>query len=1546
MAEYKGLSVVFEGDATSLSAALSTINARAQQAQGNLTALDRALKFDPTNAELLTRKTANLETSLSSARERAANLSSATSDLARKQREAAEAVQRTSKGYNEAKDRLREVDAQLKSNRSSMEALEEVLTDPRGNSQFLAGERQKYDALVQSTSALEEQRAVLGDVVSEHDRAKVAYEQASAALERNLTDTAVAEANVKRLARELDNNNGRLFASESAIGRFGTALESGGNKVSDLGDRIVRTSGELAAFSAMALAFGTGAVITQTEEFGNAIAQTGGYLDITGSKLAALQDLALEVGYSTQFSATEAAQAMSELAKGGMTEVEIAAGGLDATMALAAAGQMDLASAAETTVTSMRAFGLQAEDAMEIADALAGAANGSTAEVGDLAHAFSQCSAVAYNAGWSIQDTAGAIALLSDRGLQGEMAGTALKVMMQRLQSPTQAAAAVMEKYGVEVRDSNGQMKSATEITEELRTKIGSLGDAERDAALQTMFGTRASNAALILMQAGGDELQRYITLASDSGAASEMAQHQMGELGWAMEYLRGEAETAVVSLGNALTPTVIDLANAAQDLLSRFNSLSPAAQSLIGKAALAAVALPLLVTGVGALMSVGGRAASAIGTAAKAVSVFSGYAKSGASGATALGKALQFVGTNAKGDLTALGQVGSKLASIGGSAATAASNTGLVARALSLVKSAGAVGMFAAMAGIVLEFAAGVGRAALKTMEMAEAHERVEDAGRRLSEANEELAETYRRTTDSTYSFTDAEEDAASTSHDAASGLDTLAASVEQLNESMKNNQISYETEITRLNEAQAAIDKYANTSGLSAAEQERLKQAIDYVNQACGTQYEVVDAANGKIRDQGNDAEVTAEQIDELIQKQRELARQEAIQQNLTDAYKAYYAALETATEKQEEYAEAVEKTKQKEQELAEWKAQHQTGDKHSHNNGFDTWENWQKYQDLDDELEDLESKETDAKKALDEANGSLEEQGRLIDNLESELDDTNLAMSGSLKTLQDWVDHTTQLNTSRWTDELRKGFVDDFQAMGLSLEDFQNLSVSTLSDISTNYDGSLTGLVAILARHADEFGDEGVRSALEFYNGISEGSKSTLADIGMLTLPVLQALDSAAEQAGISGDKAIEYFMEGMASGAINAGSSAEEIAAYIAQAAQNDAEATKSGESLGAKLTQSAYGSARKEADANGRSTGAYIIQAVLGGMSPNGQFAGRADEAAQEYSYELGGNAVLTEGGVRLVDNASAGAAPDGKFGAQGSAGLLEYLLALASGAAAAGPYGTAMRDAAAMASQPSGMFSQAGAAAGTEYGSGLRSQEGSATSAGGTLASAADAALRAISLFNFAGYVAGLSFSSGLSGTSWLASNAGRSLANAAKGAMDTSWAWSSGNRLGLNFASGIRSAYGSVSSAARSLANAAAAYLHHSTPDKGPLRDDDVWGLHLAENIADGMRRGARYVSEASAALAASVVEPVASWGPVSPGSYQYQSPAGIVREIAAAIGDAVSSGSGGDSGRSGVYIENQNFNTRVVRSGDDLYAAAPIIYRNAQREARSMSR
>lgn len=373
-------------------------------------------------------------------------------------------------------------------------------------------------------------------------------------------------------------------------------LKKGGSATKALGEGITDLGRSMTLGLTVPIVAAGGAATSVAASFDDAMSQVQGALGGASADMDGLRDLALQLGADTVFSATESAQAMVELAKGGLTEAQIKGGALAASMDLAAAGQLNLADAAATTVQMMGSFGLGAGDATRIANALAGAANASSADVSDLTQAMSQCSAQASLAGWSLEDTAAALALFADHGVKGSDAGTSLKTMLQRLAAPTDQAAEAIAAYGLNIRDSNGKMKDISGIADELTGKLGGLSDAERDAALQTIFGSDASRAAAILMQSGSEGLAKYIAATNDATAAETMANAQKGELSWALENMGGAVESASIAFGTALAPAITAVAGVIGNVAEAFASLPAGVQTGIAVVlALVAALGPLL---------------------------------------------------------------------------------------------------------------------------------------------------------------------------------------------------------------------------------------------------------------------------------------------------------------------------------------------------------------------------------------------------------------------------------------------------------------------------------------------------------------------------------------------------------------------------------------------------------------------------------------------------------------------------------------------------------------------------------------------------------------------------------------------------------------------------------------------------------------------------------------------------------------------------------------------------------------------------------------
>ena len=413
--------------------------------------------------------------------------------------------------------------------------------------------------------------------------------------------------------------------AEKSTSNFEKRLEGIANKAKSIGDKISGIGTKLTVGVTTPIALAGKSAVSTAAEFESSMSRTQGALNATSAEMESLTDLAMEMGAKTIFSASDAGDAMNELAKGGLTSADIQAGALKSTMDLAASSGMDMATSANTIVKAMGGFQLSAEQTEEAVNALAGAAASSAADVSDISYALAQAAASANNAGWSIQDTTAALAAFADAGIVGSDAGTSLKTMLQRLSAPTDDAAALMDILGINVYDTNGHMLDAAGVAQELQEALVGLGDQQRAQALDTIFGADATRAATVLMNEGAEGIRKYTQATNDQTAAARMADAQLGPLQKSIENMKGSIETASIAIGDLLTPRIQAAAEDVTDLVNRFSEMEPEAQkSALRIAGIAAAAGPALIV-LGKLTGSLGSVVGAVGSVAKAFSSLSG---------------------------------------------------------------------------------------------------------------------------------------------------------------------------------------------------------------------------------------------------------------------------------------------------------------------------------------------------------------------------------------------------------------------------------------------------------------------------------------------------------------------------------------------------------------------------------------------------------------------------------------------------------------------------------------------------------------------------------------------------------------------------------------------------------------------------------------------------------------------------------------------------------------------------------------------------------
>lgn len=290
-------------------------------------------------------------------------------------------------------------------------------------------------------------------------------------------------------------------------------------------------------------------------DFEKGLSSVQAVTDATDEEMQTLKKTALDLGASTAWSASNVADAEQLLGQAGYS-VDETITALPGLLSLASAGSLDLASATSIASSTLRGFSLDASQTTHVADALALTANATNSDVTDLGESLKYISPVAHSLGISMEDAVAATGLLSNQAIVGSQAGTVLRQTMARLASPTKEATGLMQKYGINAFDAQGNMKTLSSVVDNLNSSLGGLTSQQRADVISTIFGTESMSGVMALMNQGGQSLSDLTQkLKQADGAAQKMADTKLDNLAGQMENLGGAVETMKIHLGERLAP-------------------------------------------------------------------------------------------------------------------------------------------------------------------------------------------------------------------------------------------------------------------------------------------------------------------------------------------------------------------------------------------------------------------------------------------------------------------------------------------------------------------------------------------------------------------------------------------------------------------------------------------------------------------------------------------------------------------------------------------------------------------------------------------------------------------------------------------------------------------------------------------------------------------------------------------------------------------------------------------------------------------------------
>lgn len=332
-----------------------------------------------------------------------------------------------------------------------------------------------------------------------------------------------------------------------------------------------------------------GAIIRTAVDFQRSINRVGALTrTIIGGKVSKdflkLEQLALDLGASTEFSANQVANALAVMGQQGTKTGDILSKGfVGDILALASATGTELPFAIDVAGKTMKQFGLQASDMTRITDVLALTTASTNTTMESIAETFKVAGPIAKAYGATLEQTAAITGLLGDVGIQGSLAGTALKNIFIKLATPSKRATELMKAMNVEAFDPlTKSMKSVGEILTLIGPKIGKLNKNKQLEVLNELFGLRGIAGASALMEKamrdGKDPVAAMTkTLENATGVARDMQTTMLrGSVG-ALARFQSAFEGAGLAIAKSgLLDAFTDILTMLAGMFSSLSKLSP----------------------------------------------------------------------------------------------------------------------------------------------------------------------------------------------------------------------------------------------------------------------------------------------------------------------------------------------------------------------------------------------------------------------------------------------------------------------------------------------------------------------------------------------------------------------------------------------------------------------------------------------------------------------------------------------------------------------------------------------------------------------------------------------------------------------------------------------------------------------------------------------------------------------------------------------------------------------------------------------------------
>lgn len=475
----------------------------------------------------------------------------------------------------------------------------------------------------------QEQTTVVENTRKEYEKAVEVYGENSKEAENLKNKLIQAETKQQSISNAIKQTNDQLTLQTEKLITVGTKMQNFGDSATKVGDKINNIGNNVSIVSA-GVATLAGVALKTTASFESSMVKVAATMGITAKEIEngsesykILEEAAMRCGETTKYSASEAADALNYLALAGY-DAKKSAEVLPKVLNLAAAGDLELATASDMVTDAMAALNLETKDLDRYINEMAKTSQKSNTSVAQLGEGTLTVAGTAKLANMSLETMNAELGILANNGIKGAEGGTHLRNIILSLTSPTDAAAMALKNLGINVADNKGNIRDLNDIMSDFNIKLNGLSDEKKTNIISTIFNKTDISAVNALIKGSGEEFSNLKKEISNCGnAAQDMADVMNSSFKGQITLLKSQIDSIAITTGKKLMPTAKKAVEKISELATSFSKLSDEQVESIMKIGAFVIALgPALKIG-GKVISTIGTSVKSLGTLTKAIGVF-----------------------------------------------------------------------------------------------------------------------------------------------------------------------------------------------------------------------------------------------------------------------------------------------------------------------------------------------------------------------------------------------------------------------------------------------------------------------------------------------------------------------------------------------------------------------------------------------------------------------------------------------------------------------------------------------------------------------------------------------------------------------------------------------------------------------------------------------------------------------------------------------------------------------------------------------------------